>query len=100
MTIQQIGALKNIDRPTLPQNIVPGSGRFDYVASGGSGRPMPAVGDYPTGSPRVGYGLAGRLSDGGASWLQGSGLLQVGLALAVAYLGYQVYEGVTEYRRK
>lgn len=98
MTIEQMGALKNIKRPVMPQSIVPGSGRYDYVAQGDNGRPIPAVGLYPTGEPRIGYGLGARLAD--ASTFEQSGVLQIGLAIAIAYLGYIVYEGMREYRRR
>ena len=52
------GALRNIARYSAPQTIVPGSDAFDNDPQGGVGIPRPAVGQYPTGAPRVGYGLA------------------------------------------
>lgn len=84
------GRLKVLDRYTEPQNITPGGARFNYGMTGGNGRALPAVGDYPSGAPVAGSGLAGYLADDAAP---SSAVVWIGSLASIAALFWLAYMG-------
>lgn len=86
MTDFNPGRLQKIARYTSDQPIIPGSGRYDYGMSGGVGRTLPAVGNYPSGAPAA--GLAGYLADAGSPPLSpvAAAIAIVGVSAALYWL--------------